>query len=39
MILFGLIIVSFVTNLPIFNYLLAPVIPILAAFGLPLPNF
>ena len=36
MILFGLIIVSFVTNLPIFNYLLAPVAPILAAFGLPL---
>ncbi len=36
MILFGLIIVSFVTNLPIFNYLLAPVMPILAAFGLPL---
>lgn len=35
MILFGLIIVSFVTNLPIFNYLLAPVMPILAAFGLP----
>lgn len=35
MILFGLIIVSFVTNLPIFNYLLAPVAPILIAFGLP----
>ncbi len=37
MILFGLIIVSFVTNLPIFSVLLAPVRPILAAFGLPLP--
>ncbi len=37
MILFGLIIVSFVTNLPIFSVLLAPVTPILAAFGLPLP--
>ncbi|CAA9435282.1 MAG: FIG004556: membrane metalloprotease [uncultured Rubrobacteraceae bacterium] len=37
MILFGLIIVSFVTNLPIFNYLLAPVAPILTAFGIPLP--
>ena len=35
MILFGLIIVSFVTNLPIFNLLLAPVAPILAAFNLP----
>ena len=35
MILFGLIIISFVTNLPIFNYLLAPVVPILTAFGLP----
>ncbi len=35
MILFGLIIVSFVTNLPIFNYLLAPITPILSAFGLP----
>ena len=38
MILFGLIIVSFVTNLPIFNVLLAPVVPILVAFNLPLPN-
>ena len=37
MILFGLIIVSFVTDLPIFNYLLAPVAPILTIFGLPLP--
>jgi Zn-dependent protease len=37
MILFGLIIVSFVTNLPILSVLLAPVTPILAAFGLPLP--
>jgi Zn-dependent protease len=36
MILFGLIIISFVTNLPIFNLLLAPVAPVLAAFGLPL---
>lgn len=35
MILFGLILISFVTNLPIFNYLLAPVVPILTAFGLP----
>lgn len=39
MILFGLIIISFVTNLPIFNILLAPVMPILAAFGLPLGPF
>ena len=37
MILFGLIIVSFVTNLPIFNILLAPIVPILLAFNLPLP--
>jgi Zn-dependent protease len=36
-ILFGLIIISFVTNLPIFGVLLAPVAPILTAFGLPLP--
>jgi Zn-dependent protease len=35
MILFGLIIISFVTNLPIFDILLAPVTPILALFGLP----
>ena len=35
MILFGLILVSFVTDLPIFSYLLAPVLPILSAFGLP----
>ncbi len=35
MILFGLIIISFVTNLPIFGVLLAPVRPILALFGLP----
>jgi Zn-dependent protease len=35
MILFGLIIVSFITNLPIFSILLAPVAPILAAFNLP----
>ena len=39
MILFGLIIISFVTNLPIFNYLLTPVVPILSAFGLPLISF
>ena len=39
MILFGLIIVSFVTNLPIFSILLAPVAPILFAFNLPLPSF
>ncbi len=37
MILFGLIIVSFITNLPIFSVLLAPIVPILAAFNLPLP--
>jgi Zn-dependent protease len=36
MILLGLILVSFVTNLPIFNYLLAPVAPILFFFGLPI---
>jgi len=35
MLLFGLIIISFVTNLPIFSVLLTPVAPILAAFGLP----
>jgi Zn-dependent protease len=35
MILFGLIIISFVTNLPIFGVLLTPVRPILALFGLP----
>ena len=35
MILFGLIIVSFVTDLPIFTFLLAPVTPILTVFGLP----
>jgi Zn-dependent protease len=34
-ILLGLILVSFVTNLPIFSILLAPVRPILAFFGLP----
>ena len=34
-ILLGLILVSFVTNLPIFNILLAPVRPILTFFGLP----
>jgi len=36
MILLGLILISFVTNLPIFNILLAPVQPILSFLGLPL---
>lgn len=35
MILLGLILISFLTNLPIFNILLAPVRPVLAFFGLP----
>src|ERR687889_2005664 len=35
MILLGLILVSFVTNLPIFGILLAPVLPLLTLFGLP----
>jgi Zn-dependent protease len=35
MILFGLIIISFVTNFPILGVLLTPVAPILALFGLP----
>ena len=35
-ILLGLILVSFVANVPVFNYLLAPVRPLLVAFGLPL---
>jgi Zn-dependent protease len=35
MILLGLILVSFVTNLPIFGVLLAPVRPLLSFFGLP----
>ena len=35
-ILLGLILLSFVANLPVFNYLLAPVRPLLVAFGLPL---
>src|SRR5215210_2986224 len=35
MILFGLILISFVTNLPIFGVLLTAVRPILVAFGLP----
>ena len=35
MILFGLIIISFVTNFPILGVLLTPVAPILAFFGLP----
>lgn len=39
MILFGLIIISFVTNLPIFSILLTPVRPILVAFGLPPMSF
>lgn len=34
-ILLGIILISFVTNLPIINYLLAPVRPVLNAFGLP----
>ena len=34
-ILLGIILISFVTNLPILTYLLAPVIPILTFFGLP----
>ena len=36
MILLGLILVSFVTNLPIFSILLAPVLPLLTLFGLPM---
>jgi Zn-dependent protease len=35
MILLGLILISFVTNLPIFGVLLAPVSPLLNFFGLP----
>jgi Zn-dependent protease len=35
MILLGLILVSFVTNLPIFSILLAPVLPLLTLLGLP----
>lgn len=35
MILLGLILISFVTNVPIFGILLAPVQPILTFFGLP----
>jgi Zn-dependent protease len=35
MILLGLILISFVTNLPIFGVLLAPVSPLLSFFGLP----
>ena len=34
-ILLGIILISFVTDLPIINYLLAPVRPVLTAFGLP----
>lgn len=36
MILLGLILISFVTNFPILSFLLAPVIPLLNMFGLPL---
>jgi Zn-dependent protease len=36
MILLGLILVSFLTNLPILSVLLAPVRPVLTLFGLPL---
>jgi|SRR5215207_4505314 len=36
MILLGLVLVSFLTNLPVFNILLAPVRPLLAFLGLPL---
>ena len=34
-ILLGLILLSLAANLPVFNYLLAPVRPLLVAFGLP----
>src|ERR671920_1087512 len=37
MILLGIILVSFVTNLPVLSILLAPVIPILTLLGLPVP--
>jgi Zn-dependent protease len=33
--LLGLIVLSFALNLPVFNYLLAPVQPLIAAFNLP----
>jgi Zn-dependent protease len=36
MILLGIILVSFVTNLPVLSILLAPVIPILTLLGIPL---
>lgn len=39
MILLGLILVSFLTNLPILSILLAPVLPLLTAFGLPPVSF
>ena len=39
MILLGLILVSFVTNLPIFSILLAPVLPLLTLLGLPSVSF
>ncbi|MBA2781637.1 MAG: site-2 protease family protein, partial [Rubrobacteraceae bacterium] len=35
MILLGLILVSFLTNLPIFGILLAPIRPLLTLLGLP----
>ena len=35
MILIGLILISFVTNLPIFSILLAPIRPVLTLFGFP----
>ena len=37
MILLGIILVSFVTNLPVLSILLAPVIPLLTLLGLPVP--
>src|SRR5919112_2523807 len=37
MILLGIILVSFVTNLPVLSILLAPVIPILTLLGIPVP--
>jgi Zn-dependent protease len=35
MILLGIILISFVTNLPILSILLAPVLPLLTLLGLP----
>ena len=37
MILLGIILVSFVTNLPVLSILLAPVLPLLTLLGLPVP--